>query len=98
MFEGKTADCLAPANTAILMQLIEQLIAQGAIAKPSARTLLRDAVSDLKSCPDASRTHEAIAIIRSELMPRFFEFGASRLGCRLRPPWLLFCSRTGAYP
>ena len=32
MFEGKTADCLALANTAILMRLIEQLIDRGAMA------------------------------------------------------------------
>jgi hypothetical protein len=73
MFEGKTADCLALANTAILMRLIEQLIEHSAIARPIASTLLQDAVSDLQKCPDASRTVEAVAIIRNELMPRFFE-------------------------
>jgi len=53
--------------------LIEQLIEHGAIAKPIARTLLQDAVTDLKNCPDASRTVEAVTIIRTELMPRFLE-------------------------
>ena len=33
MFEGETADCLALANTAILMRLIEQLIEHGVIAR-----------------------------------------------------------------
>jgi hypothetical protein len=55
------------------MRLIEQLIEHGAIAKPIARTLLQDAVTDLKNCPDASRTVEAVTIIRTELMPRFLE-------------------------
>jgi len=36
MFEGKTADCLALANTAILIRLIEQLVERGAIARPNA--------------------------------------------------------------
>jgi hypothetical protein len=71
MFEGKTADCLALANTAILMRLIEQLIEQGAVARLSVSALLRDAVADLQKCPDASRTGEAVKIIRNELMPRF---------------------------
>ena len=73
MFEGKTADCLALANTAILMRLIEQLIDQGAMARPSVGILLRDAVSDLQNWPDQTRTVEAIKIIHDELMPRFFE-------------------------
>ena len=72
MFEGKTADCLALANTAILMRLIEQLIDRGAMARPSVGILLRDAVSDLQNCPDETRTVEAIKIIHDELMPRFF--------------------------
>jgi len=71
MFEGKTADCLALANTAILMRLIEQLTAQGAISRFSVSTLLHDAVSDLQNCPDASRTSEA-KIIHDELTPKFF--------------------------
>jgi hypothetical protein len=67
MFEGETADCLALANTAILMRVIEQLVGHG----PDARALLRDAISDLESCPNASRTEDAIKIIRKELMPRY---------------------------
>ena len=70
MFEGKTADCLALANTAILMRLIEELIERGVISTSGA--LLRDAVSDLENCPDETRTVEAIKIIHDELMPRFF--------------------------
>jgi hypothetical protein len=72
MFEGKTADCLALANTAILIRLIEQLVERGAIARPNATTLLQDAVSYLQDCPDASRTGEAITIISYQ-----------RLACRL---------------
>jgi hypothetical protein len=73
MFEGETADCLALANTAILMRLVDQLIERGVIARLSARALLRDAVRDLEDCPNASRTEDAIKIIRKELMPRFIE-------------------------
>jgi hypothetical protein len=73
MFEGKTTECLALANTAILMRLIEQLIEHGAIARPIASTMLEDAMSDLQKCADASRTVEAVTIIRNELIPRFFE-------------------------
>ena len=69
MLSQDTADCLALANTAILMRLIEQLIGQG----PGAQAVLRDAVSDLENCPNASRTKDAIKIIRKELMPRFRE-------------------------
>jgi hypothetical protein len=67
MFEGETADCLALANTAILMRLIEQLIGQGR----GAQALLRDAINELENCPNASRTEDAIKIIRKELTPRF---------------------------
>jgi len=70
MFEGKTADCLALANTAILIRLIDQIVEAGAITKPYAHTLLREAVNDLKACPDANRTGEVIKIIQEELMPR----------------------------
>jgi hypothetical protein len=45
--------CLALANTAILMRLIEQLIEHGAIARPIANTVLEDAMSDLQKCADA---------------------------------------------
>jgi len=70
MFEGKTADCLALANTAILIRLIDQIVEAGAMTKQKAHTLLRKAVNDLKACPDASRTGEAVKIIQEELMPR----------------------------
>jgi len=69
MLREDTADCLALANTAILMRLIEELTERGAIARPSA--LLEDAVSDLESCPEFStRVEDAIRLIRKELMPR----------------------------
>jgi hypothetical protein len=69
MFSEDTADCLALANTAILVRLIERLIESGVIAKPDA--LLRDAVSDLETCPESSsRVEDAIKLIRKELKPR----------------------------
>ena len=69
MLNGETADLLALANSAILMQLIEELIEHGVIGRQSA--LLRDAASDLESCPERSiRVDDAIRIIRKELMPR----------------------------
>jgi hypothetical protein len=61
MFDGETADCLALANTAILMRLIEELSQRGVISKPSASALLRNAVSDLENCPESSsRVEDAI--------------------------------------
>jgi hypothetical protein len=69
MLHGETVESLALANTAILMQLIEELIEHGVIGRQSA--LLRDAASDLGSCPESSiRVDDAIRIIRKELMPR----------------------------
>ena len=41
MLNGETADCLALANTAILMRLLEELIERGLIAKPGVSALLR---------------------------------------------------------
>ena len=79
MLNGETADCLALANTAILMRLLEELIERGLIAKPGVSALLRDAVSDLENCPEFSlRVDDAIGIIRKELMPRIV--GPARAG------------------
>jgi hypothetical protein len=69
MLSEDTTDCLALANTAILMRLIEELIDCGAIARPTA--LLKNAVSDLQGCPERSAgVDDAIGLIRKELMPR----------------------------
>ena len=72
MLEGRTSDCLAIANTAILMRLMEELITQGAIAKPAANIVLSDAVNSLANCPsgDHSNFVDAVTIIRKELIPR----------------------------
>ncbi|MET0347321.1 MAG: hypothetical protein ABW031_02245 [Methyloceanibacter sp.] len=72
MLEGRTADCLAIANTAILMRLVEELIASGVITRPVATTVLKDAGDSLQSCPsgDHSNFVDAVAIIRKELMPK----------------------------
>jgi hypothetical protein len=71
MLNGETADCLALANTAILMRLMEALVDRGVIAGPAASAMLRDAVSDLENCPEfSSRVDDAIRIIRRELIPR----------------------------
>jgi hypothetical protein len=75
MLEGKTHDGLAVANTAILLQLIEELIELDVITRPGACALLRHAVDNLKNCPtaDRSNTADAITIIRTELLPRISE-------------------------
>ena len=71
MLKGETADCLALANTAILMRLMEALVDRGVIAGPAASAMLLDAVTDLEGCPEPStRVDDAIRIIRRELMPR----------------------------
>ena len=72
MLEGRTSDCLAIANTAILMRLLEELVASGIIKRPIARAVLSDATDSLVNCPsgDHSNFVEAAAIIRKELMPR----------------------------
>jgi hypothetical protein len=72
MLEGRTSDCLAIANTAILMRLMEELITQGAIARPAANAVLSDAVNSLMNCPsgDHSNFVDAVTIIRKELIPR----------------------------
>jgi hypothetical protein len=72
MLEGRTSDCLAIANTAILMRLMEELITQGAIARPAATAVLFDAVNSLMNCPsgDHSNFVDAVTIIRKELIPR----------------------------
>ncbi|MGZ8417090.1 MAG: hypothetical protein ACXWVQ_08930 [Methyloceanibacter sp.] len=77
MLEGRTSDCLAIANTAILMRLMEELITQGAIAKPAANAVLSDAVHSLMNCPtgDHSNFVDTVTIIRKELMPRIAEMG-----------------------
>ena len=52
MLSEDTADCLALANTAILMRLIDELIERGAIARST--TVFEDAVCDLQGCPERS--------------------------------------------
>jgi hypothetical protein len=75
MLEGRTADCLAIANTAILMRLIDEFIERRLISKQGANALLADAADTLANCPNAEHSNfeEAIRIIRKELMPRFAE-------------------------
>jgi hypothetical protein len=75
MLEGKTHDGLAIANTAILPQLIEELIELSIITRPGARGLLRHAVDHLKNCPTADQSNiaDAITIIHKELLPRISE-------------------------
>jgi hypothetical protein len=72
MLEGKTSDCLAIANTAILIRLIEALIERGVITRPDASSLLRDAVDSLENCPNSDHSNfvDATTIIRKELMLR----------------------------
>ena len=69
MLSEDTADCLALANTAILMRLIDELIERGAIARST--TVFEDAVCDLQGCPERSaRIDDTVRLIRKELMPR----------------------------
>ena len=68
MLSEDTTDCLALANTAILMRLIDELIERGAIARST--TLFEDAVCDLQGYPDERARHDAVRLIRRELMPR----------------------------
>jgi hypothetical protein len=68
MLSEDTADCLALANTAILLRLIEELVERGVVARPGA--LLQNAVSDLQACSELStRVDDAVRLIRNELMP-----------------------------
>ncbi len=71
MFDGKTGDSLAIANAAVLVRLIEELIAQGSIVSPW--SLLLDAVETLETCGDADRSNinDAVRIIREGFMPLF---------------------------
>jgi len=72
MLEGRTSDCLAIANTAILMRLVEELITSGVITRSIADAVLSDAVDSVVNCPNGDHSNfvEAAAIIRKELMPR----------------------------
>ena len=71
MLSGETADCLALANTAILMRLMEELAERNVMSRPHARNVLIKALSDLETCPESSsRVDDAKRIIRRELMPR----------------------------
>ncbi len=72
MLDGKTSDCLAIANAAILMRLIEELIERDVLARPGAIALLRDAADSLENCPSAEHSNfqDAIRIIRKELIPK----------------------------
>ena len=71
MLSGETADCLALANTAILMRLMEELAERNVMSRPHARGVLIKALSDLETCPESSsRVDDAKRIIRRELMPR----------------------------
>ena len=47
MLEWRTSDCLAIANTAILMRLLEELVASGIIKRSVAHAVLSDATGQL---------------------------------------------------
>ncbi len=72
MLEGRTSDCLALANTVILMRLVEELIKSGVITKSVTNIVLNDAVDSLINCPNGDHSNfvDAVIIIRKELMPR----------------------------
>ena len=75
MLEGRTSDCLAIANTAILMQLMEQLTTSGVITRPIANAVLLDAANSLVNCPNGDHSNfvDAVRIILKELIPRVAE-------------------------
>jgi hypothetical protein len=78
MLSEDTADCLALANTAILMRLLEQLIESNVVNRPTASAVVRAATPDLESCPEFStRVEDAIKMIRKELIPRIAGTAAS---------------------
>ncbi len=54
MLEGRTSDCLALANTVILMRLVEELIKSGVIPQSVAGTVMNDAVDSLVNCPNGT--------------------------------------------
>lgn len=71
MFARNSSDAgLALAATAILLQLIEDLVTRGIIASPS--SLLLDAVELLDASANSERRaiEEAMRIIREELLPK----------------------------
>lgn len=72
MLHGKSAQAVAIANTAILMQLIGKLVEQGTFTKPNAIALLGNAADALERAPNATsqRVGKAIEIIRRDLMPQ----------------------------
>jgi hypothetical protein len=72
MLEGRTSDCLALANTVILMRLVEQLITSGVITRSVATTVFSEAVDSLVNCPNGDHSNfvDAVTLIRKELMPR----------------------------
>lgn len=72
MLEGRTSDCLALANTVILMRLVEELIKSGVITRSVAGTVMNDAVDSLVYCPNGDHSNfvDAVTIIHKELMPR----------------------------
>ena len=72
MLHGKSAQAIAVANTAILMELIQELVRRGEFTKPNAIALLESAIDALKNGPNASsqRVGKAMDIIRLELVPR----------------------------
>ena len=80
MLEGRTADCLAIANTAILMRLIDEFIQRGLISRQGAGALLRDAADNLANCANAEHSNfeEAVRIIGNELIPKIAEPARAR--------------------
>ena len=66
MLHGKSAQAIAVANTAILMELIQELVRRGEFTKPNAIALLESAIDALKNGPNASsqRVGKAMDIIR----------------------------------
>jgi hypothetical protein len=72
MLHGKTADAVARANTAILMQLIEQLIDLRLLTKAAAIAMLGEAADKMASGPNATSgtVMDDVQIIRKELVPR----------------------------
>ena len=55
MLEGRTSDCLALANTVILMRLVEELIKSGVITRSVAGTVMNDAVDSLVNGPNGAQ-------------------------------------------
>ena len=68
MLGEDTTDCLALANTAILMRLIDELMERAPSLDPPPSSRMPCAIC--KAARNGARVDDAVRLIRRELMPR----------------------------